>query len=162
LGKLNRVIILCVVILILYFVFIKDKFPIVDELPSVMKKEFVIVLDEKTNRVSLEKGGKYESIGISIDTDKTLYIANSVGKNITKFDVNKDKKEIYIKKILFNYQEGDNDKFQLIKVPYSKYKEITNGNKVKIYIDYGNGYELREYDLTNSEYETLERRGPSK
>lgn len=160
--KTKKVILLSALILIIYFVFIKDKFPIIDELPSVMQNEFDVVLDERTNRVSLEKDGVYQSIGISIDKDKTLYIANSVGENITKFDVNRDKKQIYIRKNLFNYQEGENDKFQLINVPFSEYKEIISDNKVSVYIDYGLGHELREYNLTNNEYKTLEHTNTTK
>jgi len=104
----------------------------------------------------------YQSIGISIDKDKTLYIANSVGKNIAEFAVNRDKKQIYIRKNLFNYQEGENDKFQLINVPFPEYKEIISDNKVSVYIDYGHGHELREYNLTNSEYKTLEHTNTTK
>jgi len=47
--KLKKVFLLSALILIIYFVFIKDKFPIVDELPIVMQNEFDIVLDERTN-----------------------------------------------------------------------------------------------------------------
>lgn len=62
-----------------YFVFIKDKFPVVDELPTIIQEEFNVKLNEKNNYVYLEKDGKEQSIGISIDNEKTLYIANPVG-----------------------------------------------------------------------------------
>jgi hypothetical protein len=52
--------------------------------------------------------------------------------------------------------------FNLIKVPYSEYKEITSGNKLSVYIDYGKGHELREYNITNSEYKTLEKTDTTK
>lgn len=160
--KKRKIILLIAFILAVYFVFIKDKIPVVDELPTIIKEEFNVILNEKKNYVYLEKDGKEQSIGISIDNEKTLYIANPVGSNITKFTVNKVKNEIYIRKNVINYQTGDNDKFQLIKVPYSKYKDITSENKVNVYIDYGLGYESREYNLINSEYKILEYIEPTK
>jgi hypothetical protein len=160
--KKRKVIPLIALILAVYFLFIKDKFPVVDELPIVLQKEFNVMLNEKRNHVYLEKAGEEQSIGIAIDDEKTLFIANPIGDNITKFTVNKDKNEIYIKKSVINYQTGDNDKFQLIEVPYSKYKDIIRENKVIVYIDYGLGYESREYNLTNSEYKTLEYIEPTK
>lgn len=158
----GKIILLIVLLLAVYFVFIRDRFPVVDELPYIMQKEFNVILNEKTNKVYLEIDGEEQSIGISIDDEKNLYIANAVGNNITKFTVDKNKNEIYIKKDVFNYHSGDNDKFQLIKVPYSKYKEITSRNKVNVYIDYGPGYESREYNLANSEYKLLEYIWPTK
>jgi hypothetical protein len=160
--KKRRIIPLVAFILAVYFLFIKDKFPVVDALPTVIEEEFIVMLNEKRNYVYLEKDGEEQSIGIAIDDEKTLYIANPIGNNITKFTVNKDKNEIYIKKSVINYQTGDNDKFQLIEVPYSKYKVIISENKVNVYIDYGLGYESREYNLTNSEYKTLEYIEPTK
>jgi hypothetical protein len=162
LKKWMRIGFLSVIILVIYFVFIKEKFPIVEELPVVMQEEFEVVLNERLNSVSLEKDGGYENVAISINKGKTLYIANNVGHNITKFTVNQDKKELYIRKNIFDYKNGNNDKFQLIKVPYSEYKDITKGNKLSVYIDYGKGHELREYDLTNSEYTTLEQTDTTK
>jgi hypothetical protein len=160
--KKRKIIPLIALILAVYFLFIKDKFPVVDELPIVLQKEFNVILNEKWNYVYLEKDGEEQSIGIAIDDEKTLFIANPIGDNMTKFTVNKDKNEIYIKKSVINYQTGDNDKFQLIEVPYSKYKDIIRANKVNVYIDYGLGYESREYNLTNSEYKTLEYIEPTK
>ncbi|KRF03294.1 hypothetical protein ASG89_22870 [Paenibacillus sp. Soil766] len=61
--KTKKVILLSALILVINIVFIKDKFPIIDELSSVMQNEFDVVLDEKTNKVSLEKDGVYQSIG---------------------------------------------------------------------------------------------------
>jgi chromosome condensin MukBEF MukE localization factor len=104
---------LSIIILIIYLVFIKEKFPVVDELPVVMKKEYDVVFNDRMNSVSLEKDGEFENVAISIDKGKTLYIANSVGHNITKFTINKDKKEIYISRNIFDYKNGNNDKFQL-------------------------------------------------
>ncbi|MDF2556174.1 MAG: hypothetical protein K0R71_2 [Bacillales bacterium] len=146
-------------IAIFYIVFIREKFPLVKELPTVMQKQYDVVLINK--RVILEKNGVEQSIGISIDKDRTVYIANCYGEDITKFSVDKDKKEIYIRKDLFNGHEGD-FKFQLITLPFSKYKEISSDNKVNVYIDYGIGHELREYNLNNSEYIMLEYREPNK
>ncbi|CEG26230.1 hypothetical protein [Bacillus sp. B-jedd] len=143
-------------VLIIYFVFLREKFPIVDELPEEIRKEFDVVLDEKRDRVSLEKDGKYESIAIFIDQDRALYIANSVGHNITKFTIDQDKKEIYIRKNNFDYKNGRNDKFQLIKLPFSKYKDIAMDKKLTVYLDYGKGHELREYYFPGSEYIVLE------
>lgn len=147
---------------ILYFVFIRDEFPIVEELPDVMQRQFDVVLNPKTNQVKLYKNGVPQSIVISIDKDNTLYIANSLGNNITKFNIDKNKNEIYIFKDEFNYHTRDNDKFQLIKVPYSKYNEIISDNKLNVYIDYGPGNETREYNLANGEYELLEYIYPTK
>jgi hypothetical protein len=160
--KKGKIIIVFLSSFIIYFVFIRDEFPIVEALPPVMEEQYDIVFDEKMNKVSLQKDGLPQSIVISIDKDKTLYIANSVGDNITKFTVSKEKDEIYIRKNVINYQTGDNDKFQLIEVPYSKYKDIVSENKVNVFIDYGLGYESREYNLTNSEYKMLEYVEPTK
>jgi hypothetical protein len=160
--KKGKIILITAFILAVYFFFIKDKFPVVDELPTVMQKEFNVLLNEKRNYVYLEKDSEEQSIGIAIDDKKTVYIANPIGNNITKFTVNKDQNEIYVKKSVINYQTGDNDKFQLIKVPYSKYKDIIRDNKVDVYIDYGLGYESREYNLANSEYRMLEYIEPTK
>jgi hypothetical protein len=160
--KKRRIIIFLLSAFIIYFVFIRDEFPIVEDLPEVMQKQFDVVFDQKTNKVSLKKDGLPQSIGISIDRDKTLYIANSVGNNITKFTIDKDKNEIYLFKDEFGYHSGDNDKFQLIKVPYSKYNEIISDNALNVYIDYGPGYETRKYNLANSEYELLEYIYPTK
>lgn len=147
---------------ILYFVFIRDEFPVVEELPDVMQRQFDVVLDPKTNLVKLYKNGVLQSIVISIDKDKTLYIANSIGNNITKYKIDKNKNEIYIFKDEFNYHTRDNDKFQLIKVPYSKYNKIISDNALNVYIDYGPGYETRKYNLANNEYELLEYIYPTK
>lgn len=147
---------------IIYFVIIRVKFPIVEELPDAMQNQFNVVFNESTNSVSLEKNGEYQSVGITIDKNNTIYIANSVGNNITKFTIDKNKSAMYIFKDEFSYHEGDNDKFQLITVPYTKYKEIINNNTLNVYIDYGPGYELREYNLANSEYELIEYIYPTK
>lgn len=161
--KKKKIIIFLLSALIIYFVFVGDKYPIVDELPNEMQRQFNVVLNHKTNKATLYKNGEPQSIGITIDKDKTLYIANSVGNNITKFTIDKDKNEIYLFKDEFNYHSGDNDKFQLIKVPYSKYgKIIVNNSTLNVYIDYGQGYESREYNLTNGEYKLLEYIYPTK
>lgn len=155
--KLKRIILLIGIIFIVYFLIIKEKYPVVDELPKVMQNEYEIVVSEKMNSVTLEKDGEYQSIGISVDNDKTIYVANAVGHNITAFAINNGKNEIYLRKNLFDYKDGNNDKFQLIKVPYAKYRDISNKNIVKVYIDYEpNGYEIREYTITTGEYKTLE------
>lgn len=160
--KKKRIILLIAFIFAVYFLFIKDKFPVVVDLPTVMQEEFNVMLNAEQNYVYLKKDGQEQSIGISIDDEKTLYIANPIGNNITKFTVNKEKNELYIRKNIINYQTGDNDKFQLIEVPYPTYKDIASENKVTVFIDYGIGYESREYNLTNSEYKTLEYIEPTK
>lgn len=151
-----------IICIVFYFVFIRDKYPIVEELPEAMQKQFNIVYHEDMNRVSLERNGANERIGITIDEDKTLYIANPVGNNITDINIDKNKKEIYLFKSEFSYHEGDNDKFQLITVPYTKYEEVIINNTLTVYIDYGPGNELRKYNVTNGEYELLEYNYPVK
>jgi hypothetical protein len=160
--KKRKIIIFLLIAFILYFVFLRDEYPIVEELPDIMQRQFDVVLNPKTNQVKLYKNGVPQSIVISIDKDKTLYIANSIGNNINKFKIDKNKNQIYIFKDEFNYHTRDNDKFQLIKVPYSKYNEIISDNALNVYIDYGPGYETRKYNLANSDYEILEYIYPTK
>jgi hypothetical protein len=160
--KKRKIIIFLLCSFIIYFVFTRDEFPIVEELPVVMQKEFDVVLNPKANQVKLHKDGVPQSVVIFIDKDKTLYIANSVGNNITKFNIDKNKNQIYIFKDEFNYHTRDNDKFQLIKVPYSKYNDLISDNALNVYIDYGPGYETRKYNLANNEYELLEYIYPTK
>lgn len=144
------------IVVIVYFGFTRDKFQVVDELPEEMRKEFDVVLDEKRDSVSFEKDDKYENVAIFIDQDKTLYIANSVGHNLTKFTIDQDKKELYIRKNNFDYKNGGNDKFQLIKLPFSKYKNIVMDKKLKVYLEYGKGHERRQYHVPGSDYIVLE------
>jgi hypothetical protein len=77
--KKRRISPLIAFILAVYFLFIKDKFPVVDALPTVMEEEFNVMLNEKRKYVYLEKDGEEQSIGIAIDDEKTLYIANPIG-----------------------------------------------------------------------------------
>ena len=159
--KWKKIILIGMIVLIFYFLFFKNQFPIVDELPIVMQKEFDVVVDEEMNRFLLEKDGEYVNVAILIDNEKNFYLANSLGHNITKFYVDKNQRLIYIQKNIVDYKAGGK-RFQLIKVPYSEYRSVTNNNKIKVYIDKILGYEIREYNLNNSEYEILDYRGSEK
>jgi hypothetical protein len=141
----------------IYFFFIRDNIPRVNDLPAVLLDKHEIRFDEQTTIPYLvEDFVRQDNILlVAFDKNKTLYIANPVGNNITKYSVDSKKKEVYLFKKVYDYDTDNNPRFQLITIPYSKYRKITNDDKVKIYIDFGNGYDSREYDINTSEYKSL-------
>jgi signal transduction histidine kinase len=137
--------------------FIRDNIPRVNDLPAAVFDKYELRIDEQTNISYIVEDSvrKDNVLLVAFDKNKTLYVANPVGNNITKYSVDSKKSEIYIFKNEYNYDSDTNPRFQLITIPYSDYRKITNNGKVRIYIDFGGGYDSREYDVNTSEYKSL-------
>ena len=99
-----------------------------------------------------------ETVYPVIDDGRYLYVLNGAGNDFKSYSLDKEKKEIVIRKNIVAAHIRGEEKFQIVKISYDDLKSLIESNKIKIRISYmylDQQSMLLEYDFNSKQFKTI-------
>lgn len=149
-------------ILILFMYYTRMHLDLIDNIPSVFDKSKFSV-KYQNGGTWIYQGNEDISVHPIIHDDKgNLYILNGAGDDFIRYGILKFYKvdeinrEVIVVKNLSNFNPRKKPYFQVIEIPKKRYSEVVVNDKIRVRVNFGNAYQLIEYDFQDRDFKIID------